>query len=273
MKELSPLKIIDFRKNFGQTASMDAGFKAARGKYIVTMDGDLQNDPADIPKLMAYLEEHDLDVVSGWRKNRHDSFSKKFFSRGANLLRKIIVNDGIHDSGCSLKIYRSMCFEGLDLYGEMHRFIPALLKIKGYSIGEVEVKHHPRVSGKSKYGYARILKGFLDMLSVWFWDKYSNRPLHLFGAIGAFLVLISFVAGLWVVYQKIAFGYDLSDTFMTTLAMLGFLTGIQFLVFGVIADMLAKTYFSEKKDTAYAIKEVHGSGYASGTEKEHSRWA
>ena len=145
-KELKPLKYIRMRKNFGQTAAMDAGIKLAQYDYIVTMDGDRQNDPADIPKLVNYLEENDLDIVSGWRKNRKDTVMKKFTSRVANFLRGIIVKDNIHDSGCSLKIYKKECFDHINLYGEMHRFIPALLKIKGFEVGEVVVNHRPRTA-------------------------------------------------------------------------------------------------------------------------------
>lgn len=172
LKKLKPIKVIAFRKNFGQTAAMDAGIKEAKGEVIVTMDGDLQNDPNDIPKLLNKMEEG-FDVVSGWRKNRKDSFSKKFASRGANWLRGILIKDGINDSGCSLKAYKKECFDNLDLYGEMHRFIPATLKIKGFRIGEVVVNHRPRIAGKTKYNFKRVLKGFLDMLSVWFWRKFS----------------------------------------------------------------------------------------------------
>ena len=150
-KTLRPLKLICMRTNFGQTAAMDARIHAAKYNYIITMDGDGQNDPKDIPNLISYLEENNLDVVSGWRKNRKDTFMKRFTSRGANLLRYLIVHDGIHDSGCSLKIYKKECFEGVHLYGEMHRFIPALLKIKGFKIGETVVNHRPRTSGYTKY--------------------------------------------------------------------------------------------------------------------------
>jgi len=151
MKTLKPLKAIYMRRNFGQTAAMDAGIKAAVKDYIVTMDGDRQNDPADIPNMIKYLEENKLDVVSGWRKNRKDKKAKKFTSRGANLLRKIIIKDKIHDSGCSLKIYKRECFQDVNLYGEMHRFIPALLENKGFKVGEIVVNHRERTSGKTKY--------------------------------------------------------------------------------------------------------------------------
>ncbi len=180
-RQLRPLKLIQMRRNFGQTAAMDAGIKAAQYDYIVTMDGDRQNDPADIPNMIAYLEEHNLDVVSGWRKNRKDTLMKRFTSRGANFLRHLIVKDGIHDSGCSLKVYRRECFEGMNLYGEQHRFIPALLKIKGFTVGEVVVHHRARTSGVTKYNWKRTIKGFVDMISVWFWNKFASRPMHLLG--------------------------------------------------------------------------------------------
>lgn len=160
-----------FRKNFGQSAAFDAGFKRATGDIVITMDGDLQNDPADIPLLLAKLDEG-YDVVSGWRVKRQDSLSKKIFSRGANMLRTILIHDNIHDSGCSLKAFRRECFEDFDLFGEMHRFIPALLEIKGFRVAEVPVSHHPRVHGVTKYNWKRSVKGFVDMLAVWFWRKY-----------------------------------------------------------------------------------------------------
>jgi len=256
LKTLTPIKIINLRRNFGQTAAMDAGIKAAQGYYITTLDGDGQNDPNDISRLIAKLEQDNLDVVSGWRKNRKDTFSKKFFSRCAARVRKILIDDGIHDSGCSLKVYKKECFEHVELVGEMHRFIPALLKIKGFKIGELEVKHHLRTTGKTKYTITRGIKGILDMLGVWFWKKYANRPLHFFGAIGLVLIFVSGLAGFGAVYKKIFFDQDLSNTALTTLSMFGFMIGCQFFVFGLIADILSKTYFNTTKDEVYDIKEI-----------------
>lgn len=256
MQTLRPLKIINFRRNFGQTAAMDAGFKAANGKYIAPLDGDGQNDPDDIARLIEKLEADKLDVVSGWRKNRKDTFSKKLSSRLAAGVRKFLIDDGIHDSGCTLKVYKKECFEHIDLVGEMHRFIPAILKINGFKIGELEVSHHPRLTGKTKYNFRRGIKGILDMLAVWFWKKYVNRPLHLFGAVGLGLIFISILAGLWAIYDRIFKGQDLSDTVLTFLAIVGFMAGIQFLVFGLIADMLSKNYHKIRKESAYTIKEV-----------------
>lgn len=255
-KDLSPLKLIVLRKNFGQTAAMDAGIKAAAGDYIITMDGDLQNDANDFPKLINKLQENDLDVVSGWRKDRKDPFLKNFVSRGANLLRKVLVNDGIHDSGCSLKIYKTECFEGVTLYGEMHRFIPAILKIKGYKVGEIVVNHRSRTAGTTKYNWKRTLKGFIDMISVWFWNKYSARPLHLLGGLGLIFILLSIPCGMTTIGLFIA-GYGMSETAMPLLTIFLFLGGIQLFTSGLLADILLKNYFESKGETNYSIsKEI-----------------
>jgi glycosyltransferase involved in cell wall biosynthesis len=256
LKTLKPLKIINLRKNFGQTAAMDAGIKAANGLYLATLDGDGQNDPADIPALIAKLEAEDLDAVSGWRKNRKDTFFKKFSSRCAAVIRKLMIDDGIHDSGCSLKVYKKECFEKISLYGEMHRFIPAVLKIKGYKIGEQIVNHRPRQTGKTKYNWKRGVKGILDMFSVWFWQKYAHRPLHLFGGLGFVLMVVSFLAGVYAVYGKIFLNQSLSRTAWTSLSMLGFFMGLMLFVFGLLFDMLAKIYFGTTKDDSYDIKEI-----------------
>lgn len=256
LKTLSSIKIVNLRGNFGQTAAMDAGIKAAAGFYLATLDGDGQNDPADIPNLIAELEKNDLDVVSGWRKNRKDTFMKKLSSKCAAYVRKRLINDGIHDSGCSLKVYKKECFKGVTLYGEMHRFIPAILKIKGFKIGELIVNHRSRKTGKTKYNWKRGIKGILDMFSVWFWKKYANRPLHLFGGWGVILIVISFFSGLLAMYKKIFSGQDLSDTALTELSMFGFFVGIMFFIFGLLADILSKNYYATHKEEAYSVKEV-----------------
>ena len=253
-KTLYPLKLICLRRNFGQTAAMDAGIHAAKYDYIVTIDGDLQNDPADIPELIAYLEERNLDVVSGWRKNRKDTFFKRFTSRGANMLRWLIVHDGIHDSGCSLKVYRKECFDGVRLYGEMHRFIPALLKIKGFRIGEMVVNHRPRTAGVTKYNWKRTFKGFVDMISLWFWSKFASRPLHLFGTTGLFLLFGGTVTGVITIVKFIVRG-EISNTGWPLLTALLLIAGIQFFVFGLIADIVSKTYRELTNDKSYTIRE------------------
>ena len=255
-RTLSPLKYIEFRKNFGQTAAMDAGIKAAKYEYIVTMDGDCQNDPADIPMMIEYLEENNLDVVSGWRKNRKDTFMKRFVSRGANFLRHLLVHDGIHGSGCSLKVYRRECFKGVTLYGEQHRFIPAILKIKGFTVGEVVVHHRARTAGITKYNWSRTIKGFVDMISVWFWNKYAARPMHLMGGLGILSGLIGFGCGIWSIVL-FCLGYKMSDNMIPPILTVFFIIiGILMFVFGLMSEILMKTYYGVHVDTPYTIKEV-----------------
>lgn len=254
-KKLSPLKLIVFRRNFGQTAAMDAGIKAATGEIIITMDGDLQNDPADIPHLLAKIDEG-YDVVSGWRKNRQDPFSKRFVSRGADLLRKFFINDEIHDSGCSLKAFRAECFEHVDLFGEMHRFIPAALKIQGFKIGELVVNHRPRTAGMTKYNYKRMIKGFLDMISVWFWRKYSSRPLHLFGGWGVSMSFIGTLILIWMLFDRLVREIPLGNRIWPMIGIFLILVGIQLFIFGLLADVAIKTYYQTRKETPYKIKDV-----------------
>lgn len=253
--KLSPVKLIKFRKNFGQTAAIDVGIKNARYEYIITMDGDGQNDPADIPLLIEYLEKNNLDVVSGWREDRKDKFFKRFTSRVANVLRKIIINDGIHDSGCSLKIYRKECFDQINLYGEIHRFIPAMLKIKGFRIGEITVNHRPRIKGKSKYNWRRSIKGFIDMISIWFWNRYAVKPLHLLGGIGLFLIFLGMISSAYTIYIYVI-GISLSDTAAPILSAFLLLMGIQLFVLGLIADVISKQYFQTTKDKSYDIQKI-----------------
>lgn len=253
---LTPLKYIELRKNFGQTAAMDAGIKAAKYDYIVTMDGDGQNDPADIPKLVEHLIDNGVDVVSGWRKNRKDTFMKRFVSRGANLLRHILVHDGIHDSGCSLKIYKKECFKGVNLYGEQHRFIPAILKIKGFRIGEEVVNHRPRTSGKTKYNWKRTIKGFLDMISVWFWNKFATRPLHLLGSFGLLFLFMGSGCGIWsiVIFAR---GAKMSRNMMPPLLTIFFvIIGIIMIIFGLMSEIMIKTYYGVHADSPYSIKSI-----------------
>ncbi len=254
-RTLHPVKLINLRKNFGQTAAMDAGIKAAKYPYIITMDGDRQNDPTDIPKLIQTLEAEDLDIVSGWRKDRKDPFMKRFVSRGANLLRKLLVHDGIHDSGCSLKIYKKECFDHLSLYGEMHRFIPALLKIKGFKVGETVVNHRARVAGVTKYNWRRTFKGLIDMVSVWFWNKYAARPLHLLGGLGGVFIILSIITGI-ITLSQFFMGKGMSESAWPMLTMFLFLGGIQLFISGLLADIILKNYFETTKDASYSIKEV-----------------
>jgi len=252
---LSPVKVIRMRKNFGQTPAFDAGIKEASKDYIITMDGDRQNDPADIPKMLDYMDENDLDVVAGWRKHRKDKFLKRFVSRRANFLRSVLVKDNIHDSGCSLKVFKKECFDGITLYGEMHRFIPAILMKSGFRVGEVVVNHRARTEGVTKYNWKRTIKGFIDMITVAFWERFSVRPLHLLGLIGFFFIFLSFLAGCVTVYQFFQ-GQGMSETAWPMLTISFFLAGIQFFVSGLIIDVLMKNYYETTGDKPYSIKDV-----------------
>ena len=255
-KRLSPLTLIEFRRNFGQTAAFDAGFKHAKGEVIVTMDGDLQNDTSDIPLLLEQMKKENYDVVSGWRYKRKDSISKKIFSRGANLLRKILLHDEIHDSGCSLKVYKRECFEHLDLYGEMHRFIPALLEIQGFRVGEVKVSHHPRTQGVTKYNWKRGMKGFVDMISIWFWNRYSHRPVHIFGGIGILLMIIGKLLLIWMIIEKLFFDAELSEKIWPLMGIFLIMIGVQFFIFGLLYDIVTKIYYKNHERMNYSIKDI-----------------
>ncbi len=254
-QNLKPLKLVKFRRNFGQTAAFDAGFQEAKGKIIITMDGDLQNDPADIPKLLKKMKEG-YDVVSGWRYKRKDPLSKIIFSRGADKLRKFFIRDKIHDSGCSLKAYKKECFDDLELHGEMHRFIPALLEIDGFKVGEVKVSHHPRIYGVTKYNWKRAIKGLIDMMSIWFWRKFANRPLHLFGSMGIFLTLLGGGIMFWMFIEKVFFNASLQEKIWPMIGVLLILVGVQLFVSGLLADILVKNYFKTKGSRGYSIKEI-----------------
>lgn len=253
-KELKPLKLINFRTNFGQTAALDCGIKKSKGKVFITLDGDLQNDPKDFKKLLKKIDEG-YDIVSGWRKNRKDPFSKRIISKGADALRKFFINDKINDSGCSLKAYRSECFANIDLYGEMHRFIPAVLKIQGFKITEVVVNHRPRKWGETKYGISRTLKGFVDMISVWFWKKYSNRPLHLFGGVGLLFIAFGMLLLIFLAILKLFWNVSLSDKIWPLISVFMVLAGIQFMVSGLLADIAIKSYYNGERRN-YSIKSI-----------------
>jgi len=249
-KQHKNIRIIKFRSNFGQTAAFNIGFKHAKGDVIVTMDADLQNDPKDIPKLLNKLKEN-YDVVSGWRYKRKDQISKIVLSKLSNVLRRIITKDVVHDSGCSLKAYKKECFEDMELYGEMHRFIPTLLRWKGFKIGEVKVNHLPRKYGKSKYNHKRIFRGLVDLINAKLWMDYSTRPAYLFFKLGSFNM---FVAVIFVLYNLVVYGLSLNVGPILLAAVLFFIIGVQFLSFGFLAEMQAKTYHSLNK--SYNIEKI-----------------
>ncbi len=248
-------RIIKLRKNFGQTAAMDAGFSNAKGKVIVTMDSDLQNDPRDIPKLLAKLDEG-FDVVSGWRHDRKDSLSKRIFSLFANTIRKFMTEETIHDSGCSLKAYRRECFDDFDLYGEMHRYIPAMLSWKGFRITEIKVNHRPRKHGKTKYNLERLLKGSLDLLVIFFWQKYSARPMHVFGTLGIIMSGLGLAIGVYLSYVRLFMNQGISERPLLLLSILLIIIGVQFLIYGLLADVMMKLYYKDRKDKNYSIETI-----------------
>lgn len=184
--------VIDLQRNYKQAIAMDAGFRASKGKYIVSIDADLQNDPKDIPRLLTKLKDENLDVVAGWRYKRKDPLWVRFVTKTARVLRGLFASDGVHDSGCTLRVYRREFVQDLELWGEMHRYIMAILQMRGARIGELKVNHRSRGAGVSKYKWTKSLKGFVDLFYIWFWKKYSNRPQHLFGVMGVFFFFLAF---------------------------------------------------------------------------------
>jgi glycosyltransferase involved in cell wall biosynthesis len=249
--KLKPITVVRMRKNYGQASALDAGIKQAKGDLIVTLDGDGQNDPKDIPALIGQLNKG-YDAVCGWRYKRKDGFSKRYISMGAACLRRFLVNDGVKDSGCTLRVYKKECFDELDLYGEMHRMIPALLKWRGFVIGEIKVSHRSRLGGVSKYSWDRTIKGFLDMLYVWFWRKYSTRPQHLFGGLGLLLVVIGSVMGVALAYLRLFQGYLLSNRIWPMVSFFMVMIGVQLVVTGLLAASVVESSGRKK----YFVKEV-----------------
>jgi glycosyltransferase involved in cell wall biosynthesis len=237
------LKVIKLRKNFGQTAALKTGIDHSIGRIVVTMDADLQNDPKDIPKLLESLEKENLDVVCGWRFDRRDSFSKKISSRFANRLRRKFTGESIHDSGCTLRAYKKESTENLELYGELHRFIPALLSLEGYQIGEIKTNHRERKYGRTKYNWDRIVKGLLDLMVVTFWEKYSLRPIHVFGSIGLFLSFIGLVVSGYLIILRLLYGIGIADRPLFTVSIVSIVIGIQFVTIGILADIMVKIYY------------------------------
>ncbi len=237
------VRVVKFARNFGQTAAMGAGFSHAKGDVIISMDGDLQNDPRDIPLLVGKIGEG-FDVVSGWRYNRQDSFfSKVIPSLISNFLARKLTGINIHDYGCSLKAYRKRALSGVKLYGEMHRYIPAIVAMNGFSVAEVKVNHRRRSFGKSKYNFTRLVKGMLDLLYIKFWSTYGTRPLHLFGLLG---LLQYFLAGLLFVEQVVkAFMIQaLNIGPLLLLAVLLVITGTLFILFGFLGEIMIRTYYA-----------------------------
>jgi glycosyltransferase involved in cell wall biosynthesis len=255
LKEKEPrLKIIDFRRNFGKSAALRAGFDYSQGDVIVTMDGDLQEDPKEIPKLLEKLGEY--DVVSGWRFSRKDSFTKVLASRCANWLQRKMMGVPIHDTNCCFKVYKKEAALDVPLYGELHRFIPVLLLQKGYSIGEVKITHRPRKYGRSKYGLVRLLRGFLDLVDVKFWSHFESRPLHLFGSFGLLLTVSGAALGATLTVLRLLQLKSLSRSVLPLFAVGLVLVGVQFMILGMLASLIVKGQFSDKSRKPYRIRKI-----------------
>lgn len=251
------IHIVELQRNFGQTAAMQAGIDQARGSLLVTLDGDLQNDPADIPAMIKELQERDLDLLVGWRKNRKDTLiMRKIPSRIANRLIRKVTGVNLHDYGCSLKVYRASVMKRVRLYGEMHRFIPAWVAtaVPPSRIGETVVNHNERLSGESKYGISRTFRVIIDLLFMWFFMRYRARPGHLFGTIGLAFGLIGSLILTWLGIDKFILGNDIGGRPLLLAGVMLVITSIQFLTTGIIAEMLSRIYFESSSRNAYVIR-------------------
>ena len=252
------VRVVSLRRNFGQTAAMTAGFDHARGGIIITMDGDLQNDPHDIPQLVGKLNEG-YDVVTGWRHDRQDAFlSRRLPSQLANRLISWVTGVGLHDYGCTLKAFRREVIDNINLYGEMHRFIPAIASGMGISFTEVKVNHRARRFGTSKYGISRTIRVVLDLITVKFMLSYATRPLHVFGTVGVVSSLLGVTIGLILTVQRQLFGIGLANRPLLLLAVLLIFMGIQFITIGLLAELVVRTYHESQKKPIYYVRKVLG---------------
>jgi len=257
LKKLKRATIINLNRNYGQSIALDAGFKKSQGEIVISIDGDLQNDPQDIPKLLEKLEKDNLDVVAGWRKNRKDKTGIKILTKTGRLFRKLLIKDPVHDTGCTLRVYKKEAAKSLDLWGEMHRYILALLRWKGFTIGEVVVNHRKRKSGKTKYSYDKAYKGFIDLIYIWFLNKYSNRPLHMFGGIGLLSSFIGLLLTLFSIYQKIESNLPLNRSGWFFLGFFLIIIGIIFFCFGILMDLTIRTNLNTSHvEKRYYIREI-----------------
>ena len=256
----SHVRIIRMRRNFGQTAAMQAGINAARGTYIATLDGDLQNDPADIPRMLQELRERDLDLLQGWRRERHDDAVRKFFSRVANRLIAKVTGVDLHDYGCSLKVYRAEVIKRVRLFGEMHRFIPVWVAgvTSPRRIGETVVTHHPRRHGTSKYGLSRTFRVIVDLLTVFFFLRFRARPGHFFGSIGLVFGALGTAGMIWLGFVKFGLGEPIGGRPLLIISVLCLVMSVQMLTTAVLSELLARTFFESAGREAYHILEADG---------------
>ncbi len=252
------LKAVILRRNYGQTPAMAAGFESARGKVIVTLDGDLQNDPVDIPMLLEKLDEG-YDLVSGWRRNRQDAALTRLLpSKIANIIIAKVTGVKLHDYGCSLKAYRAELIADMNLYGELHRFLPALAYIEGARITEVPVRHHARRFGESKYGLGRTIRVVMDLLTVYFMKKFLTRPMHVFGLGGVIFLATGIAMGSYLTIVKLFFNQNIGDRPLLILAVLLIITGVNLFCFGLVTELLMRTYHESQRRPIYRIRDVFG---------------
>jgi len=253
--QVPELVAVLLRRNYGQTAAMAAGFDSSRAPIIVTMDGDLQNDPADIPLLIDTLEEEGYDLVSGWRHHRPDGALIRLLpSLIANRLIARVTGVRLHDYGCSLKAYRREVVADMNLYGELHRFLPALAFIEGARIGEVRVQHHPRRYGKSKYGIDRTFRVLMDLLTVWFMKRFLTRPMHVFGLAGLTTLGLGLFLALWLVGEKLLLGTNIGNRPLLLMAVLAILSGVQLFCFGLLSELQMRTYHESQGRPIYRVR-------------------
>jgi glycosyltransferase involved in cell wall biosynthesis len=258
-------RVIRLRRNFGQTAALAAGFDHAEGDVIVTMDGDLQNDPADIPQLLATLDGG-CDVVTGWRRDRKDPLvSRRLPSRIANAIIGATTNVQIHDHGCGLKAFRADVAKSLKLYGEMHRFITAIAGDVGATVVEIPVNHRPRTAGTSKYGISRTIRVVLDLITIKFLSGYSTRPIHVFGSVGLAASLMGFLILAVLGFERIVFGWELAGRPLLLLGIVLALGGVQLVTLGLLGEMLARTYHESQAKPIYRLRDVWSPRDAAGT--------
>jgi|SRR3989344_7011185 len=247
-------KVVDFRRNYGQTAAISAGIDSAQGDILIPMDADLQNDPADIPKFLEKIDEG-FDVVSGWRRDRKDNLKRRLPSQMANWLISLITKVKLHDYGCTMKAYKRETMKDIRFYGEMHRFMPAYIVWYGGKVAEISVNHRPRKYGKAKYGFSRLFKVVLDLLTVKFLMTYLTKPIHFFGQIGIFMLFCGFLSGTGTLIYKFIFGISLRTTQLPLLTVFFITIGIQFILMGLLAEVLIRIYHEPQGRSPYVVKD------------------
>ncbi|SDQ58287.1 glycosyltransferase family 2 protein [Flagellimonas zhangzhouensis] len=258
VKEMDDKRVhlIELKKNYGQSLALAAGIDYAEGEYIITMDGDLQNDPSDIPQMLEYAVSEEYDLVTGIRQKRKDSLVKKIPSKIANFLVRRVTKLDIKDNGCALKVFTKDIAKSLNLYGEMHRFITLLAHLEGAQIKQVPVKHHARHAGVSKYGLERVFKVIADMMLLLFIRKYFQRPIHLFGIFGVLLVILGIFINLYLMIVKLGFGEDIGSRPLLIFGMMFIVGGIQLFTIGIVMELLIRTYYESQQKRPYRIKKI-----------------